>query len=68
MAEEEPVRGSSGRLATGFYQPYAALLEQAASPWRSGHHPAIQAQVTDVPGQPARIIQPLHYRMKLPIR
>jgi hypothetical protein len=47
--------------------PYAAQLEQAASAWRPEQHSLIQELVTDAPGQSARIIRSVMYRlMKLP--
>jgi hypothetical protein len=47
--------------------PYAAQLEQAASAWRPEQHSLIQALVTDAPGQSARIIRSVMYRlMNLP--
>jgi hypothetical protein len=53
------------RLTPG--RPYAAQLEQAASAWKPEQYRAIQALVTDVPGQSARIIRSVMYRlMKLP--
>jgi hypothetical protein len=46
---------------------WAPQVEQAASLWSAAMHSAIRAQVTDVPGQSARIIRSVMYRlMKLP--
>ncbi|MBV9452260.1 MAG: hypothetical protein JO345_40865 [Streptosporangiaceae bacterium] len=48
-------------------QPYAPQLEKAMSAWRPEQHRAIQALVTDIPGQSARIIRSAMYRlMQLP--
>jgi hypothetical protein len=48
-------------------QPYPAQLGQAASAWRPDQYSAIKALVTDIPGQSARTIRALLYRlMKLP--
>jgi hypothetical protein len=48
-------------------RPYAPQLEKAISAWRPEQHRAMQALVTDVPGQSARIIRSVMYRlMKLP--
>lgn len=53
------------RLMPG--RPYAAQLEQAASTWKPEQYRAIRALVTDVPGQSARIIRSVMYRLlKLP--
>jgi hypothetical protein len=47
--------------------PYAAQLEQAASAWPPEQHGMIRALVTDAPGQSARIIRSVMYRlMNLP--
>jgi hypothetical protein len=47
--------------------PYAAQLGQAASAWQPEQHRVIRALVTDAPGQSARIIRSVMYRlMKLP--
>jgi len=46
---------------------WAPQVEQAASLWSAAMHSAIRAQVTDVPGQSARIIRSVMDRlMKLP--
>jgi hypothetical protein len=58
-----------GELAPGLRSelPYAPQFEQAASAWRPEQHRIIQALVTDVPGQSARIIRSVMYRlMNLP--
>ena len=48
-------------------RPYAPQLAKAISAWRPEQHRAMQALVTDVPGQSARIIRSVMYRlMKLP--
>jgi hypothetical protein len=44
-------------------RPYAAQIGHAASAWRPERHSVIQALVTDIPGQSAREIQLLMYRL-----
>ena len=49
-------------------RPYAAQLEQVSSAWRPGRHAAVQAMITDIPGQSAAAIRNLLYRlMRLPV-
>ncbi len=60
---------SLGRLAPRLRldQPIAPQLETATADWPPGTSEAIRAQVTDAPGQSARIIRSVMYRlMKLP--
>jgi hypothetical protein len=45
--------------------PYAAQLERAVSTWRPEQHSLIRALVTDVPGQSARIIRSVMYRLMM---
>jgi hypothetical protein len=48
-------------------RPYAPQIERAASCWRLDQHSAIQALVSDIPGQSALAMRSLAYRlMKLP--
>lgn len=72
-AKGEVVPGSPvailGEIAPQLRQgtPYAAQVEQAASAWSPELHDKIRALVTDVPGQSARIIRSIMYRlMELP--
>jgi hypothetical protein len=43
--------------------PYPAQLEEAVSGWQPEQHDKIRAFVTDVPGQSARIIRSVMYRL-----
>ena len=72
-AEDEVVPGSpvailgeiAPRLRPGV--PYAVQVERTASAWSREQHDRIRALVTEEPGQSARIIRSLMYRlMKLP--
>jgi hypothetical protein len=48
-------------------RPIAGQFEEARAAWSPGAHAAIRAQVTDMPGQSARIIRSVMYRLlKLP--
>lgn len=48
-------------------RPYAEQLRRAASAWRPEQHSALQALVTDIPGQSARALRSVIYGlMKLP--
>jgi hypothetical protein len=49
------------RLRPG--RAYAAQLDRAAAAWEPGQQAVIQALVTDIPGQSARTIQQLMYRL-----
>ena len=67
-AEEiEPgcVIGRLGEIAPKLQpgQPYAPQLEKAMSAWCPEQHRVMQALVTDVPGQSARIIRSVLYRL-----
>jgi hypothetical protein len=44
-------------------RPYAAQLDQAVRSWRPEQHAAVQALVTDIPGQSACTLQHLMYRL-----
>jgi hypothetical protein len=68
-AEDEIEPGSPVAILGGIApqlrpgSPYEAQLEQTVSAWSPEQHRAIRALVTDAPGQSARIIRSVMYRL-----